>query len=170
MRLDLYATCCILILLCAFTNDSTAYRSGRLHERSRISVHNGSKKVLAFFFPQFHEVEENNEAWGKGFTDFTNVAKRQYADHGHPIIRPSERNGFYNLTDEYQRKFQGELAREYGIHGFVYMHYWFSDHPVMDAPLELMLKDGYPDLKFCLMWANEHWSKRFDDAVTAENK
>ena len=118
------------------------------------------KRVLVFYFPQYHEIEENNKAWGKGFTDFTNVAKVHRAAHGHPIIRPSERNGFYDLIDEHQRKFQGELARKYGIYGFVYMHYWFSNGPVMDKPLQLMLKDGHPSVHFCLMWANEHWTKR----------
>lgn len=65
-----------------------------------------------------------------------------------------------DLTDARQRRYQGELASTYGIHGFVYMHYWFSDHAVMDEPLQLMLSDGEPRLDFCLMWANERWTRR----------
>ncbi|KAL4514405.1 hypothetical protein Ndes2526B_g03931 [Nannochloris sp. 'desiccata'] len=70
--------------------------------------------------------------------------------------------GFYDLTDPGVRRYQGELARKYGIHGFAIYHYWFKDHAVMDKPLQLLLKDGYPDISFFFIWANEPWTRRWD--------
>jgi len=120
------------------------------------------KKVIAFFFPQFHEVEENNQFWGKGFTDFSNVVKLKYNRNGQSVLRPSERMGFYDLTSKEQRRFQGELAKAYDIHGFAIYHYWFGKNPVMSKPLELMLEEGHPDIPICLSWANEPWTRRWD--------
>jgi lipopolysaccharide biosynthesis protein len=124
---------------------------------------NASKKrVLAYYFPQFHEFQENNEFWGKGFTDFTNVARVTHDPMGFPVARPAERFGFYDLTEKSQRQYQASLAKAYGISGFIIMHYWFSSKPVMEKPLELLLEDGEPDIDFCLMWANEPWTARWD--------
>jgi len=120
------------------------------------------KKVIAVYFPQFHEFEENNQFWGKGFTDFSNVAKIHQNQYGQPVIRPAERMGFYDLMSPGQRRFQGELAKKYNIHGFAIYHYWFGTKAIMEKPLEMMLSDGYPDIPFCLTWANEPWSRRWD--------
>jgi len=120
------------------------------------------KKVIAVYFPQFHEIEENNKFWGKGFTDFSNVAKVHQNRYGQAIIRPAERMGFYDLMSPSQRRFQGELARKYNIHGFAIYHYWFGTKAIMTKPLELMLLDGYPDIPFCLTWANEPWTRRWN--------
>jgi len=128
------------------------------------------KKVIAIFFPQFHEVEENNQFWGKGFTDFSNVSKVKYNRNGQSILRPSERMGFYDLASKGQRQFQGELAKAYGIHGFAINHYWFEEYPVMSKPLELMLEDGHPDIPFCLSWANEPWTRRSDGSEVLLNQ
>ena len=120
------------------------------------------KRILAYYFPQFHEFEENNRFWGKGFTDFTNVAKVTHDPLGFPVARPAERFGFYDLSLKSQRQYQASLAKAYGISGFIIMHFWFNAKPVMDKPLELLLEDGEPDIDFCLMWANEPWTARWD--------
>ena len=124
----------------------------------------GTVQILAFYFPQFHEFRENNEFWGKGFSDFTNVAKatRNTAGFmkGYPVIHPLD--GYYNLLDVDVRKKQARLASSFGIDGFVIMHYWFEGKPVMEQPLEMILLDGEPNIQFCFEWANEHWTKRWD--------
>ena len=124
--------------------------------------------ILAYFFPQFHEFQENNEFWGKGFTDFSNVARSLESEYGYPVIRPYERMGFYDLLWHDQRMYQAAIAKKYDVHGFIIMHYWFDGKPVMDKPLEALLVDGQPDIPFCLMWANEHWTKRWDGSDGSE--
>ena len=118
------------------------------------------KHVLALYFPQFHEFEVNNVLWGKGYTDFKGVEAAQVARHGYPVIRPLD--GTYNLLDYWTRHRQARVARQYGIHGFVYYHYWFSGGPVMEAPLLALLEDDEPNIPFALSWANEHWTRRWD--------
>jgi hypothetical protein len=119
-----------------------------------------SKHILALYFPQFHEFEVNNVLWGKGYTDFRGVEAATTARHGYPVIRPLD--GFYNTLDYWTRHRQARVARQYGIYGFVYYHYWFNGGPVMEAPLLALLEDGEPDLPFALSWANEHWTRRWD--------
>lgn len=119
-------------------------------------------KVIAFYLPQFHEFEENNKFWGKGFTEWsclkqcTTIIPNQY------IRRPHSDIGEYCLLDRDTRKWQGETAKRYGLYGFCYYHYWFGEKPLMEKPLELMLDDGYPDISFCLSWANEPWTRRMN--------
>jgi hypothetical protein len=120
-------------------------------------------QVLAFYFPQYHPIPENDRFWGKGFTEWTMVRKclaeqTAYAD----VVAPSEEIGFYDLRDKDIRKKQGGLGRKYGLDGFIYYHYWFGSEPVMAEVLERLLEDGEPNLKFCLCWANENWSRRWD--------
>lgn len=112
--------------------------------------------------PQFHEFRENNEFWGKGFTEWTCLNQFSPLFEGHQIRRPHADIGYYSLVDPQIRKKQGELAKHYGVHGFCYYHYWFGEKPVMELPLELMLQDGYPDLPFCLSWANKSWTRRMN--------
>ena len=116
------------------------------------------KKIIAWYLPQFHCFPENDINWGKGFTEWTlvNAAIPQYPNHR--ILKPHKDIGYYCLEDIAIRKLQGELAKQYGIYGFCYYHYWFSK-PVMNKPLELMLLDGHPDISFCFSWANEPWKK-----------
>ena len=116
-------------------------------------------RVLALYLPQYHPVKENDDIWGKGFTEWVNVAKARpvYKGHYQPQI-PSEL-GFYDLRLEETRIAQAELAKEYGVEGFCYWHYWFGNGKrILDTPFNEVLKSGKPDFPFCLAWANHSWS------------
>lgn len=118
-------------------------------------------RVIAFYLPQFHPIPENDEMWGKGFTEWTNVAKAkpQYRGHYQPQI-PADL-GFYDLRMSQTRKEQADLAKEYGIEGFCYWHYWFGNgREILEKPFKEVLKSGEPDFPFCLAWANHSWSNK----------
>lgn len=117
-------------------------------------------KIIAWYLPQFHEFEENNRWWGKGFTEWTCLQQVQPTCPEHKIKYPHPDIGYYCLEDVAIRKKQAELAKSYGVYGFCYYHYWFGDKILMQKPLELMLSDGEPDLPFCLSWANEPWTRK----------
>lgn len=121
-----------------------------------------NQKIICLYLPQFHEFEENNNWWGKGFTEWTCVKKAKSLADGHIIKKPHKDIGFYNLLDIKIRKYQADLAKNYGIYGFCYYHYWFYDKVLMNAVLEKMLLDGQPDIPFMLSWANEPWRRRMN--------
>lgn len=117
-----------------------------------------SPLVLAYYLPQYHPIPENNEWWGEGFTEWTNVrrAKPLFPGHKQPII-PGEL-GYYNLMDKNTQIRQSELASEYGIDGFIYYHYWFGNGKMLlEKPAEQMLKTPEIKVPFCFSWANESW-------------
>ena len=120
------------------------------------------KRVIAINLPQFHPFKENDEWWGKGFTEWRNVAsaKPRFIGHYQPHI-PSD-TGFYDLRLPEARDMQADMAKEYGIDGFCYYHYWFNGHLLMERPLNEILSSGKPDFPFMLCWANENWARNWD--------
>lgn len=132
---------------------------------------NNKPRIIAFYLPQFHPIPENDEWWGKGFTEWTNVAKAKKYFHGHYQPRIPADLGFYDLRVPETREAQAQLARDAGIEGFCYWHYWFDEnHQLLERPFNEVLKSGKPDFPFCLAWANESWYAKLWDKDVRKDK
>ena len=120
------------------------------------------KRIIAIHLPQFHPFKENNEWWGEGFTEWTNVTKARPRFRGHYQPHLPSDTGFYDLRLPEARQMQADMAKKYGLYGFCYYHYWFNGHRLMERPVNEILATGKPDFPFMLCWANENWARNWD--------
>jgi len=119
-------------------------------------------KIIAFYLPQYHPTPDNDKWWGKGFTEWTNVGKAKPLFPGHYQPKVPADLGYYDLRLPEVREAQAELAKEAGIYGFCYYHYWFGNgKEELELPFNEVLRLGKPDFPFMLCWANESWHKKF---------
>lgn len=116
-------------------------------------------KIIAYYLPQYHTFPENDQWWGKGFTEWTNVKKALPIYPGHNQPRIPLNHNYYNLLNINTLKWQANLAKEYGIYGFCYYHYWFDNKILMNKPMEMLLEHKEINLPFCISWANEDWTR-----------
>ena len=118
-------------------------------------------RIIAFYLPQYHPIPENDKYWGKGFTEWRNVAKAKPLFPGHYEPRIPADLGFYDLRMSEVREAQAELAREAGIEGFCYWHYWFDEGvEALQRPFDEVVASGTPDFPFCIGWANHSWTTK----------
>lgn len=128
-------------------------------------------RIIALYLPQFHPIPENDKWWGPGFTEWTNVAKAKPLFRGHQQPRIPADLGFYDLRLPETRELQASLAREAGIEGFCYYHYWFGHgRQLLERPFNEVVASGKPDFPFCICWANHTWSNKTWERKSALQK
>lgn len=138
-----------------------AQQSGGWTRYTAGSERRANARVVPFYLPQFHRVEENDEWWGTGFTEWSNVtaARPNFLGHNQPLL-PSEL-GYYDLEENTVRDEQWAIANQHGIAGFMYYYYWFAGRKILEKPIELLLQSETKS-PFCIMWANENWTRSWD--------
>lgn len=124
-------------------------------------------KTIAFYLPQFHEIPENNEWWGNGFTEWTNVKKALPLFENHYQPRVPYKNNYYDLSNAESLRWQASLAKKYGIDGFCIYHYWFNGKMLLEKPIDILEKNKDIDINYCICWANESWTNAW---VSSSNK
>ncbi len=118
-------------------------------------------RVIAMYLPQYHPIPENNKYWGAGFTEWNNVVKARPIFPGHYQPKLPADLGFYDLRLPETRQAQADMAREAGVEGFMYWHYWFGNGKMaLERPLEEVIESGKPDFPFCIGWANHSWTNK----------
>ena len=121
-------------------------------------------KIISFYLPQFHEIPENNDAWGNGFTEWTNVKKNRPLFAGHRQPRVPLHKDYYNLLAPGTLQRQAGLAGKYGVDSFCFYHYWFQGRMVLEKPVEILRNKPEIPIQYCFAWANEPWTKTWHGA------
>ncbi len=120
------------------------------------------QKIIAFYLPQFHSFPENDEWWGKGFTDWVNVKRAKPLFKGHEQPRVPLNDYYYDLKKVDTLRWQASLANKYGVYGMCFYHYWFAGKLLLEGPAEMLLKNKDIPMRFCFSWANEPWARTWD--------
>lgn len=125
-------------------------------------MNNRALKIVALYFPQLHAIPENDRWWGRGFTDWNNVRRAQPLFAGHRQPRVPHGHDYYDQSDPKVIRRQVAMAKEHGISAFCHYHYWFNGKQLLETPTNLLMGMPELDIQFCLSWANETWSRRWD--------
>lgn len=118
-------------------------------------------KVVALYLPQFHTIPENDTWWGEGFTEWVNIKKAIPLFENHHQPRIPLQDNYYNLADPDVMRWQASIAKEHGVYGFCFYHYWFDGKLLLQKPIENFLENKDIDIHFCISWANEHWTDQW---------
>jgi len=120
-------------------------------------------KIIAYYLPQFHETIENNQWWGKGYTEWRNAKNAKPLFRGHYQPREPYKDNYYDLLDVDVMRKQAQMAEKYGVYGFAFYHYWFGDErKMLEKPAENLLKSKDVNMRFCFAWANENWTRTWE--------
>ena len=126
-------------------------------------------KVIALYLPQFHQIPENDRWWGEGFTEWVNVKNARPLYSGHYQPREPLNKNYYDLNDIETIKWQCKIAREHGLYGFSFYHYWFNGHLLLQKPMEMLLANKEIDINYCICWANHNWTDGWKSTGNAVN-